>query len=214
MVDPPPDGGEHVTAEPAVDNKFQAFSYIVTSENNLISQRMTWLMTLNGFVIGAAALLASSSHAGDTALEIAFIAVTTLGAASNLSTFFSNYWAEIAMQSADIGLRKWVRSNGSSEDLDLLRLYGRDPSDQVGAQENPTFWSGKTPLTLILHPWFFLPALFWLAFLFGGAVASIKPMTVPSVLCLLPSIVISAGAGVLVLIERARRSRRQSGTRV
>jgi len=198
-----------MTVETTVEEKLRVFASIVDKENNLISQRMTWLMTLNSFVIGAVAVLASSADANDDAFSVAIIVATTLGSMSNFATFFSNYWAEIAIQEADIALRGWLTDDEKLHSAALLRLYGRDPTDQAAAPTRPTFIGKSTPLTLIIHPWFCLPALFWLTLTLGGLLATADPMNAPIVWALLPSLLLSGIAALIILVESRRRRRRK-----
>ena len=191
------------TATPTPD-KLLVFSRIVDKENNLISQRMTWLMTLNGFVIGAIALLVANADQGNVGFGIALVVVSTLGSFSNLATYFSNYWAEIAIQEADLALRQWLSADEEKDRSGLLRLYGRDPGDQQGSSDASLLGRGR-PLTVVLQPWFCLPFLFWISFVVAGLLATLDPMDVSPLSAVGPSAALSAGALILIAVESGKR---------
>jgi hypothetical protein len=145
-------------------------------ETNLISHRMTWLMTLNGFLVaGVAALLASrdkferGAHSDFAAWRWLVTGIAIGGLVSNLSTLYSNYWADRALQGADAAYMNVV-----SQHVDVraarrdLRLAGRDPENMprltTGSSDEYASARFFTPFAKILHPWFLLPAVFGLGF--------------------------------------------------
>lgn len=133
----------------------------IAHEHELISQRMTWLMTVNGFLLAAYAVVVSGSVAQriPSALTAAVIGISTLGSIANASCFFSNYWASRALREAAQALHRM-----STEGLlpvgyqTYLRLYGSDPRNP------PTSFSMWRPPSKILHPWHLLPLVFLVAF--------------------------------------------------
>lgn len=101
-------------------------------EYELIGQRMTWLMTLNSFVVGSGAVLAANSDSfdGTHVLPGAALLLGMLGILSNASCLFSNYWATRALHDSGLVLdRHW--STLSSDERERRRtsmtLFGRDP---------------------------------------------------------------------------------------
>lgn len=142
-------------------NPLDVYSTRLAHEHELISQRMTWLMTVNGFLLAAYAVVISGSvgQRYPAALTAAVIGISTLGAIANASCFFSNYWASRALLEAAQALHRM-----STEGLlpvgyqAYLRLYGSDPRNP------PTSFSMWRPPSKILHPWHLLPLVFLVAF--------------------------------------------------
>lgn len=142
-------------------NPLDAYSTRIAHEHDLISQRMTWLMTVNGFLLAAYAVVISGSvgQRFPDALTAAVIGISALGSIANASCFFSNYWASRALREATQALHQM-----SAEGLlpvnyqAYLRLYGSDPRNP------PTSFSMWRPPSTILHPWHLLPLVFLVAF--------------------------------------------------
>lgn len=142
-------------------NPLEIYSTRVAHEHELISQRMTWLMTVNGFLLAAFAVVMSGSVGKKVPniLTASVIGICTLGALANASCFFSNYWASRALREAAQALHRMSKDGllpiGYQE---YLRLYGSDPKIP------PTSFSMWRPPSVILHPWHLLPLVFLLAF--------------------------------------------------
>ncbi|WP_143034907.1 hypothetical protein [Glycomyces sambucus] len=131
-------------------------------EHELIGQRMTWLMTLNSFVIGGSAVLVSGARqiSGDYVVCVAILLLSALGILSNASCLFSNYWGAKSIAESGRSLDEaWVEL---AEDLrerrrSKMRLFGRDPR-HIGEDRG-------SPPSQVLHPWILLPAIFLLFFI-------------------------------------------------
>lgn len=142
----------------------EVFANRLEFEHNLIGHRMTWLMTLNGFIVsGAALLIANQDKFKDNMLQLylLLVAIFTVGALCNASCLFSNYWANRAIREASAALQQaWTELKLSDEERDRrchrMRLYGRDPRSFSG--NNSRLPSEN------LHPWMLLPAVFWVAY--------------------------------------------------
>lgn len=142
-------------------NPLDAYSTRIAHEHDLISQRMTWLMTVNGFLLAAYAVVISGSlgQRFPSALTAAVIGISTLGAIANASCFFSNYWASRALREATQALHQMSAEGLLPVDYRAyLRLYGSDPRNP------PTSFSMWRPPSNILHPWHLLPVVFLVAF--------------------------------------------------
>lgn len=142
-------------------NPLDIYSMRIAHEHELISQRMTWLMTVNGFLLAAYAVVISGSVAQKlpTALSAAVIGISTLGSIANASCFFSNYWASRALREAAQALHRMATEGLLPSDYRAyLRLYGSDPRNP------PTSFSMWRPPSNILHPWHLLPLVFLVAF--------------------------------------------------
>lgn len=130
-------------------------------EHELIGQRMTWLMTMNSFVVGSGAVLTAGSGQfdGTHVFSALSLILACLGILSNASCLFSNYWSTRSIHESGLALdatwadlsvveRERLRSN--------MRLFGRDPRE---VRER-----GAPPPSQILHPWLMLPMTFLLFF--------------------------------------------------
>ncbi|WP_280442416.1 hypothetical protein [Nocardia brasiliensis] len=144
----------------------EVFADRIKFEHDIIGHRMSWLMTLNGFLIGGAAILSANRDrfAGPAVLTGALIIICIAGALSNASCLFSNWWAGKAMRDAADALADSWSDEGRRRVGPLMRLYGRDPRAFRGAERPlPSEW---------LHPWFLLPTLFWLLYCIAGLFAT------------------------------------------
>jgi hypothetical protein len=153
----------------------------IDREGDLVAHRMSWLMTLNGFVVaGLAALVATKADFGDATRSWAafFSLLALLGVASNAATLYSNMWAERAIQEADAAFMNIAVLGGlppSPPEADrmrrehvvraALRLAGRDPGNSP-AYRDDCYAAGPwwEPIGKFLHPWFLLPLLFVAAY--------------------------------------------------
>ena len=138
-------------------NPLDAYATRIAHEHELISQRMTWLMTVNGFLLAAYAVLVIGSVGQriPSALTAAVIGISTLGSIANASCFFSNYWASRALREAAQALHRMSAEGLLPVDYQAyLRLYGSDPRNP------PTSFSMWRPPSNILHPWHLLPCSF------------------------------------------------------
>lgn len=152
---------QNLQVEPSIENEF---AERLKFEHDIISHRLTWLMTLNGFLVAAMGLI-SINHArvGESYFAF-FTAISILGLSSNGSVLFSSWWATRAIQDASNTVAEWwtqrKMDDEALEDRRMrMRLYGRDPRFFYGYQRpTPSEW---------LHPWLLLPAIFSLAFLFA-----------------------------------------------
>lgn len=135
----------------------EAFAERLKFEHDVISHRLTWLMTLNGFLVAAAAILTVNHTDIDPLLVPLFIALSLLGTCSNGSVLFSSWWATKAIEEASYALADWWETldpeGKEYENRRLrMRLYGRDPNSFQGyRQPTPSKW---------LHPWLLLPFVF------------------------------------------------------
>lgn len=125
-------------------------------EHDIINQRMTWLMTLNSFLIGGAAVLAANFDKFATkpaVLASAVIFICTVGGLSNASCFYSNCWASVAIRATACALSSLL-GNGPhrARALARMRLFGRDPR----AFDRPD----RFQTSELLHPWMLLPVIF------------------------------------------------------
>lgn len=144
----------------------EVFADRIKFEHDIIGHRMSWLMTLNGFLIGGAAILSANRDrfAGPAVLTGALVIICIAGALSNASCLFSNWWAGKAMRDAADALADSWSDEGRRRVGPLMRLYGRDPRAFRGAERPlPSEW---------LHPWFLLPTLFWLLYCIAGLFAT------------------------------------------
>ena len=86
-----------------------------------------------------------------------------MGAISNASCLFSNYWASRAISETAIALHAVLNTpeyrEAKTRSWRSLRLYGRDPDNPPLP---PSFWR---PPTKILHPWHLLPIIFGITYL-------------------------------------------------
>ncbi|MGX6608587.1 hypothetical protein ACWKSP_41725 [Micromonosporaceae bacterium Da 78-11] len=145
----------------------------IDQEHVLINSRMTWLMTLNGFLfaIYGVAVTNSDKFASGRAFVVVVIGSSAMGAICNASALYSHYWASRALKETEEAAR-WALANVHiAEDVIrnptyLFRLFGRDPG--ISRTEGPKlsrpmhpFW----PLHRLIHPWFFLPIICCFAFM-------------------------------------------------
>lgn len=145
-------------------NPLDVYSTRLAHEHELISQRMTWLMTVNGFLLAAYAVVISGSvgQKYPNALTAAVIGISTLGAIANASCFFSNYWASRALREAAQALHRMATEGLLPVGYQAyLRLYGSDPRNP------PISFSMWRPPSKVLHPWHLLPLVFLVAFVFA-----------------------------------------------
>lgn len=163
----------------------QVYGQRLESEHTLISSRMSWLLTLDSFLV---AILGVTLANTDKLPAVAFsfwpiLVVAAIGAITNSSCLFSNYWGaraidetsqrvtkELALIAAESG-QPTVGPTGTAEPseeatrwLARLRLYGRDPRSEP---ERIGFWR---PPSGVLHPWFLVPLAFIAAFALTPAV--------------------------------------------
>jgi len=165
--DPNDSSGKMKPADPEwAQNVLEAFADRLKFEHDVISHRMGWLMTLNSFLIGGAAVLSANSNkfSNHAFLIGALILIFLVGAISNASCVYSNTWADTAIRGAASSLAKvWV---GAGEDLEMLRnlgrLYGRDPKSFTNTKPD------RFHLRDMLHPWLLLPTMFSIVFCFAS----------------------------------------------
>lgn len=157
------------------DRQFQIMTLLghcMDREHSLVNSRLTWLMTLDGFLIAAFGLVVT--NVDKLSDGRAFIAVVTsisiLGTLCNASVLYSNYWASRAMKEADEAAR-WaldssrIDADGLEHPSYLFRLFGRDPRElDVDGPQLSQPWHPVTPPQKILHPWYLLPLLFCVTF--------------------------------------------------
>lgn len=192
-----------VDATPSVQEKLEIFREAVAAENDLLAKRTAWLMTLNGLIVTSIAILMRDSETlTGRPTEWLIVGIASIGAMSNGSILFSNYWSEVALQEANIALNAWLSPTERSQSEQRLRLHGRDPSDQ-GSSIVGVFTS-STPITTLLHPWFLIPILFLTAFL-------LAPLTtrITWYYAVAPGVLLIAGGILLILFEARRRLRRR-----
>ncbi|PWW64687.1 hypothetical protein DFQ13_103661 [Actinokineospora spheciospongiae] len=138
----------------------EVFAERLKFEHDVIGHRMGWLMTLNSFLVGAMAVLIANSDKfrGGHSLGVCLLVIATLGALSNASCLFSNFWATVALRDASLVLvEEWNTLDGQAREVRRarMRLYGRDPR---------SFAQKKAPPSQVLHPWLFLPIVFSIFF--------------------------------------------------
>lgn len=148
----------------------ELFHERLRAEHDLIAHRMSWLMTLNGFLIGGAAVMVANSDRFDDSASLngVLLMVAILGAVSNASCLFSNYWGTAAIRGAGAALlAAWddLDEEQKQRRIDRMRLYGRDPL---------AFRRPGRALTWWMHPWILLPGLFTIAL-------ALVPMVSPAV---------------------------------
>ncbi|MFI5930656.1 hypothetical protein [Actinoplanes sp. NPDC051494] len=144
----------------------------IDQEHALINSRMTWLMTLNGFLLAiyGVAVTNSDKFASGKAFGIVVIGSSAVGAICNASAIYSHYWASRALKETEQTARwalddKHIDEDDMKDPAYLFRLFGRDPG-AVGsggpAKSKAThpFW----PLHKLMHPWNLLPIVFDVAF--------------------------------------------------
>jgi hypothetical protein len=142
----------------------EAYSDQLKFQHDVLAQRVTWLMTINGFLLGSFTLVIVNQDKIGSLTFGALIAVATLGAAANSSALFSNWWGTRCIRDISNVLQEsWATDGIMGQDLErrrsIMRMYGRDPASFRGFQRNlPTEW---------LHPWLFLPVTFALSFFFA-----------------------------------------------
>jgi hypothetical protein len=130
------------TLGPDAERLLTAFRETVSREQDMVSHRMTWLMTLNGFIVagivvvlGIRELVPPDKEVTPSYVGLVVALLSIAGFFANCSTFFSNYWAERAVDGAgrvleaELGLLETGHATLDSHARTLLRLYGRDPLD-------------------------------------------------------------------------------------
>jgi hypothetical protein len=147
-----------------VNELLATYAARVNHEHDFISNRMTWLMTLNGFLVaGLAISIANSDKIPANSLTVILVAVSSLGAVSNASALFSNYWASRAItemtHALHVALSSLDLKERRAQTWGLLRLYGRDPDNPP--MPRSSFW---IPPSKVLHPWHLLPIVFTVAY--------------------------------------------------
>lgn len=140
----------------------------IDQEHSLIGSRMTWLMTLNGFLFAALGLVVANSGNLTSGRAAAFLVlvVATLGTLSNASALYSHYWASRAIHETELATR-WalspaqIAASSMHPPEALFRLFGRDPKlRSVGGHRLIcSAYHPMWPLQKLVHPWFFLPLL-------------------------------------------------------
>ncbi len=184
---------------------------------------MAWLMALNGFLVAALGVaIANFSRIPHASLTLIVVGVACLGAVSNASCLFSNYWGSRAISEVAIALHGVLRTPEYRDSLGRswrsLRLYGRDP-DNPPLPSN--FWR---PPSTFLHPWHLLPIIFGIAYLLVpisglNRIISNRPhiggsTAINVLLALLPAILTGLIFIPPILIEqrwrRAARARRKA----
>jgi hypothetical protein len=135
----------------------EVFAERLQFEHKLIADRMGWLLTLNGFLVTSAAVLAANGDkfARSGTLSAALLAVGVLGATSNASCLFSNYWGTRAIRETCVVLvASW--SDVADDEREIrrtrMRLYGRDPRAAHDLR--------RSPPSVLFHPWLMLPLVF------------------------------------------------------
>ena len=83
------------------------------AEGKLTGDRMTWVMTLNGLLFAAIGVMVANrasivSTSGSKAFALFITGVAAAGAACNLATIYSNYWADAATRGADAAFSSYV----------------------------------------------------------------------------------------------------------
>lgn len=142
----------------------ELFAERIKFEHELIGQRMTWLMTLNGFLFAGVAILIANvdKFEASTVLGGASLITALVGVTSNASCYFSNEWGVRAIRGAgkvvDEHWHKEYAHDAEERERRRLRmrLYGRDPRS-FGMPYKP-------PPSRVLHPWLLLPLTFTLLF--------------------------------------------------
>jgi hypothetical protein len=147
-----------------VEDILALFGERVNHEHVLIANRMSWLMALNGFLLAALGVSIANSHnIPQASLTLIVIGVACLGAVSNASCLFSNYWGSRAISETAIALHQVLNAPENRALLNrswsTLRLYGSDP-DNLPLPSS--FWR---PPSKFLHPWHLLPIIFGAAYL-------------------------------------------------
>ena len=197
-----------------IDDVLSIFGERLNHEHTLIANRMSWLMALNGFLTAALGIsIANSSSIPHASLALITTGVACLGAVSNASCLFSNYWGSRAIQEMALALHQVLRRPEYREDLDQswasLRLYGKDPDNPPLP---PNFWR---PPSKFLHPWHLLPAIFGIAYLLVPIIGlnrtiSNRPEATPQALNAVLAIAPTVITGILfippILMERRWRA--------
>ena len=185
---------------------FEDFVDRLKSEHDLIGHRMTWLMTLNGFLIGGVAVLTANhdEFQKQIVLTSALMIICIVGALSNASCLFSNWWATKAIrETADALSASWtVEEHGRY--AKRMRIYGRDPRSFRGPDRAlPSEW---------LHPWLLLPTVFiLLAFLTGFfATAVSDDVSKPWWIRLLPLIISGIFFVPPIWLDKAAHRKREN----
>ena len=136
---------------PAGQELLKVFADRLQHEHLLITNRITWLMALNGFVVAGVGILVANGNSIDrSSLTQLVVGAATIGALSNASCFFSNYWGSRAIAEAgvalDFALEEIMSSKARAQQQRHMRLYGVDP---IRPREPFRFWS---PPSKVLHP--------------------------------------------------------------
>ncbi len=191
-----------------------AYRDTLKREHEYISHRMGWLMTLNGFLVAGAALLAANYFRfnGTNYLTWALLAISFLGAVSNSSCLFSNYWAMRAIEGAgDVLIRSWGNLDLGSRVrlISRMRLYGRDP-ESFGVNND------KSPPSKWLHPWFLLPVSFIAAYVILPFIPILLRGTIGlgDIVFLIPSAVILLIFLIGVILDIRHKKNRKNGTKM
>jgi hypothetical protein len=188
-------------AGPDLSSLFAALMERIRFEHEVIGQRMTWLMTLNSFLLGGAAILAANAEkfADHTVAAGVILAVCVVGAGSNSSCLYSNYFSAVAIRESARALSVEYEVDDSTRLrlLPILRIYGRDAN---------SFHKGsRFIVSEALHPWFFLPATFIAMFCIGGYFVSAVTRHEEPVLRWLPIAFIVVCFGPALVFRLAER---------
>lgn len=201
----------------------EVFAKRLDAEHTLISHRMTWAMTLNGLLLAAFGVVATGPLELGTTLWVA-TGAGVVGALSNLSVLYSNYWAGRAIDEADAALDtsmsqlalraskderggrpRRASTRGDESYRSIMRLYGRDPVLVVSRRRYPVLRS--------FHPWSLLPMLFVATFVLlpmaARAVMSDPPGAPAAGVLVLPLLATVAVATLMVMHVRDHDSSRR-----
>ncbi|MEZ0163189.1 hypothetical protein AB2L27_00245 [Kineococcus sp. LSe6-4] len=196
-----PQAGEGKPSKPLEE----VFHDRLTAEHDFISNRMTWLMALNGFLAAGSTILAANAEKfdGSFTLNGGIFLIAVLGAMSNASCLFSNYWATVAIRGAgEALLEAWrdLSPDVKGKKVSRMRLYGRDPLSFRRKGRALTWW---------MHPWLLLPGLFLVVFAvlpFMSAGISRDDRDLPWVVQFIPLALLTTFV-VLPAVEAARKRR-------
>lgn len=149
-----------------IKDLMEVYGKRLDNEHALISSRMSWLLTLDSFLVAILGVtLANLEKLGEGDLAFWLVwAVSAIGVLTNSSCLFSNYWGGRAIDEASRCATRELASLTGSLPTELstagrrwlarLRLYGRDPRSEP---ERSGFWR---PPSGVVHPWFMVPLVF------------------------------------------------------